>query len=752
MSGVSRSLSRGLICCAALAAAGLWLALASTADANPPSFTWTGASASSANWSSAANWEGGLAPSSSTTVEKLDFPQLPSECSAEPPAHACYESVNDLAGVTAESMQIDDGEYYGIFGEPITLGAGGLSASPAATTSELTLAVVFTPLVLDSAQTWHIAGAGRNRIAENQLYLGEPVTGGSGDKLNVEMSSGGALDVGGEVEAGPVAVEGAAPGEPGAVNGVVGLFGGTINASDGEPVSVSHVFFWGAGAVGPLTSTGAELDVVSGEASWEGTLAAAGATFDSESWVGFEITGASGTAGGDYSHLVSSGAVALGNSELAVRVAPPGEKKSCPSLTIGRKYTLVTTTAGLSGVFGNAPASGDEIPITFAKACTEVEQTLRIEYNRSGGTQTITATVVGPTSSTKLSALPTNPVTNQSVTLTATVEASVGSPAGRVEFRDGAAGIPGCSSDAVAQTGASYAATCQTSFAASGSPVDLSAVFTPNQGVNLEGSTSAPEALTVGQGTTTTALRVSNAAPLAGAGVTYTATVTPGINGPTGPSGSVAFLDGGAPIGSCAAQPVAAGAASCTLTYSTTGTHTIAAQYVGNADFTGSSSSAQTVTVEPQPTGSPGPPNTGPPNTGPPKTTPPSEEISLASTDLGVRSTGVALVEMHCTGALVACSGTLTLAVRESPHGKGAHKSASTVTIGTATFTIASGVTTAVRLRLTAAGRALLHADHGHLSAVLTVAGSGAGAPPPRVESVHLTLQRSKPSARRRKK
>ncbi len=739
-----------------LVAVGVWLALVSTAGASAQSFTWTGGSAFTADWSSGANWAGEVAPASSTTLESLDFPQLESAC-AEDPTHACYESVNDLSGLTVKSMQIDDGEDYGIFGESITLGAGGLSASPTAKTDKLTFAFVETPVALDASQTWSIAGAGRNSIGENELYLGGDLTGDSSDDLKVEMSSGGTLDLGGEDEVGPVAIEGAEPGEPGGVNGLVGLFGGKLNSSDREPVSLSHVFFYGAGMVGPLTSTGAELDIASGESSGEGTLEAASATLDSASLLAFEITGAGETAGVDYSHLTSTGAVELGDSLLGVHVAPPAEKKPCPSLTPGEKYTLVSTTGGLSGVFSNAPANGDEISLKFAKACAQITQSLLIEYNKGGATQTVTGTVVGPASTTTLSAAPSNPVTNQSVTLTATVVASVGTPSGSVDFEDGGVAIPGCSNEPVAQDGSSYIATCQTSFSASsfavgGSPKELSAVFTPGAGVNLEGSVSGPYDLSVGHGSTTTTLQVSNTTPQVGANVTYTATVTPVIAGASDPSGSVEFLDGGTPIGSCASQPLApSGTTSCALSYPSVGTHTITALYSGDASFNMSTSSpAQTVTVEAPPMG-PSSSSSSSSTTSQATPTPP-KEVSLAGTSLSVRSNDMVLVKLECSGGLETCSGTLTLSAKETSQGRRAHKSSHTVTIGTAKFTIASGQTTTVKLALNAAGRALLSAGHGQLSASLTVLETGAGAGQQQVRSVHLALQRSGHKARRRKK
>ena len=69
--------------------------------------------------------------------------------------------------------------------------------------------------------------------------------------------------------------------------------------------------------------------------------------------------------------------------------------------------------------------------------------------------------------------------------------------------------------------------------------------------------------------------------------VTYTATVSPTPDG-----GTVAFFDGSAGILDCAELPVSGGHATCTVTYSEPGSHTIGATYSGNTNFGSSSASA----------------------------------------------------------------------------------------------------------------------------------------------------------------
>ncbi len=654
--GARTSMARGLI---TLAAVGLSLALALPARAGAQSFTWSGESESTPNWSAAANWEAGIAPLPSASIGTLEFPRLSSaRCTSNPPTAACSFSVNNLSGLTAEALRIDDSADYLILGEEITLGDGGLSASPAEEPGEFAFATLFTPIALDAAQTWSVAGLGYKDIGENGLYL-EGGLRGSNHALTVDLSNSGIFSLGADSEAGPVAIDGADPGEPGIFNGVVELFGAELNASDDNPVNLSHVFFYGAGGTGPLTTEGAEMDVaVVGESpKEEGTLEAASATFDPSSEVLFTIANTGTTPGKDYSRLVSPGAVDLAGAELGV-LGPKG----CSTLPPGQTYTLVSTTGGLSGAFGNA-LQGAEIPIEFFKSCGSVSQKLQIAYDRSGATQTVTGTVIaGETSSTALSVSPNAPVANQSVTLTATVTTSSGIPAGTIEFQNGGAAIPGCAAQQVRSTGSSFIATCQTVFPAGS--FQLSAAFTPGFGVNLRSSQSAPVALTVSQAPTS----VNQSSPP-----------------PTPPQSS------NTPPPPVALQQVSAS------------------------------------TTE-------------------------SGGVSLAGTAIPAQSGGVALVRLRCT-TTDGCDGKLILSIEVTSRRKGARKRSRTVTLATGSFSVSGDRTTAVRIELDAAARALLGTDHGRLSARLTIleleSGQGHAQRSVRTKSVRIVVQKTGGSRRK---
>jgi Bacterial Ig-like domain (group 3)/Fibronectin type III domain len=99
-------------------------------------------------------------------------------------------------------------------------------------------------------------------------------------------------------------------------------------------------------------------------------------------------------------------------------------------------------------------------------------------------------------------------------------------------------------------------------------------------------------------GTSTTSVGSSANPSSGGQSVTYTATVT---GTPAGtPTGNVEFLDGGNPISGCAARTLSATSpfqATCQVSYSAAGSHSITAAYLGDSNYLGSTSSALSQTV-----------------------------------------------------------------------------------------------------------------------------------------------------------
>ncbi|MBV9336367.1 MAG: Ig-like domain repeat protein [Solirubrobacterales bacterium] len=206
----------------------------------------------------------------------------------------------------------------------------------------------------------------------------------------------------------------------------------------------------------------------------------------------------------------------------------------------------------------------------------------------------LTQTVGG--SSVSVVSFPSAAVTNEPVTLIATVSSILGPPSGTITFADGhGAALAGCAPKSVSSTNGT--AICQTTFAASTSPEQLTATFSPNVGSLVAGST-ARTSVSVSRDSTSTSVGASTTVN-SGAPTTYIATVAPPAArpGPITPSGSVEFLDGGHPIAACAAQTLTSGQAACRVTYTAPGTHSITAQYSGDGNFVGSASAPAPVRV-----------------------------------------------------------------------------------------------------------------------------------------------------------
>jgi len=244
---------------------------------------------------------------------------------------------------------------------------------------------------------------------------------------------------------------------------------------------------------------------------------------------------------------------------------------------------------------------------TYVVAASDLGDTIRVEeaaFSWAGADDVLsaaTAVVSDPpapvahgSSTTSLSALQSSAVTDQIVTLVATVTSSSSAmaPSGTLTFENRGAPISGCENKTVLPTGQSVTLFCQTSFGAA--VQQLTAAFTPASGSVVAGSASAPSSFGVTPEATTTSLNASSRTVRTGTTTTYTATVTPSYTGPMEPSQSVQFLDSGRPVPSCASRPLvwAAGTATatCTVNYAQPGEHLITARYAGDGNFASSTS------------------------------------------------------------------------------------------------------------------------------------------------------------------
>jgi hypothetical protein len=132
---------------------------------------------------------------------------------------------------------------------------------------------------------------------------------------------------------------------------------------------------------------------------------------------------------------------------------------------------------------------------------------------------------------------------------------------------------------------------------------------------------------------------------------------------------------------------------------------------------------------------------------------PPTGHVSLAGTHITVQSSGVALVKLECVGEAT-CDGKLTLTTRVTIKAKGKRKAAKravgirTVTVGTASFSIAGDEARTVNIKLDAIGLAALSADHGRLSSSLTLL-ELAPAANTQTKTVQLVLQKTHSRAKK---
>jgi hypothetical protein len=140
---------------------------------------------------------------------------------------------------------------------------------------------------------------------------------------------------------------------------------------------------------------------------------------------------------------------------------------------------------------------------------------------------------------------------------------------------------------------------------------------------------------------------------------------------------------------------------------------------------------------------SPPPPSTMPITPTTTTTTPPaaSSRVSVAATDIAVQRGGVSLVKLECLGS-ASCHGQITLSAKIATKAKGKKRSARTVRIGTASFSIAGDETKTVKVNLDAAGRALLSADHGRCSASLAILELAPSPENTQTKTVQLVLQK----------
>jgi hypothetical protein len=459
---------------------------------------------SSPNWSLGDNWYGDAAPPAGDTSDLLDFPATLNggDC-AGAQTDTCYTAEDDFPNYAVDAITLDDGGTDNYLlqadsdNDALKLGSGGVTATTSS--SAAGGAEVGFPIELTAPQTWSIDGgpAGQGQL---QLDRGLSAENATSDTLEVELENFGYLTLAGDNEVGAVSVEGS--GASAGNNGWLSLDDADLDTGDGQSVDLSDAGIFGTGAVGALTSDGGAVS----PGYPTGSLAVDGsAMFANDSVFQPLIGGAPGT---DSSELTANGQVSLGsNTDLDIQSTDTDN--SCPTLTTGTTYTLISTTGTISGTFADA-ASNELVSMD----CTgSPVPKLWIEFHTTGSPETVTATVAGPAPATA----PIWPTTttlssnetwtpDAPVTFTATVASPDGAPQGSVTFEAiespstaGTIPVPTfwmaggtriCTAVPVAVSGVSDTATCAFTNPPAGNYLQFAAAFEPSQLPGFMGSFS----------------------------------------------------------------------------------------------------------------------------------------------------------------------------------------------------------------------------------------------------------------------
>jgi YVTN family beta-propeller protein len=268
----------------------------------------------------------------------------------------------------------------------------------------------------------------------------------------------------------------------------------------------------------------------------------------------------------------------------------------------GQPVTFTATVTGVGGTptgsvtfkdgtttIGTATLSGGAASFTIASLAAgnhSITASYSGDANFQGGVSSpITEDVTTGTSATALSSSLNPSIVGKSVTFTATVTGTGGTPAGSITFLNGSATL-----GSATLTGG--VATISTSSLTAGTHI-ITAVYGGSG--TFQGSVSPALSQSVNQSAATLAsatVLISTPNPsTSGQLVTFTATVT-GTGGT--PTGSVTFEDGSMPIGTGA---LAAGKATFATAGLGSGIHLISALYSGDGTFLTSTSSALSQTI-----------------------------------------------------------------------------------------------------------------------------------------------------------
>jgi hypothetical protein len=362
------------------------LAVSAPADAAPLNLKWSGDSTQLPVWSQAGNWSG-TAPQANGSYGRLDLGMLSNACNRGTTRAACYESENDLKGISVNAIDLSGTGLYDLSGQGITLGSGGIrevvpSQEPAHVPYEFGTPSITLPIALGADQNWIVDNGWTNTELDVNTVTGP-------HQLSIVLGNS-ELGIHRAVNTSALSITGGA--------GEVEDWG-WLNAASRGPVTISNTtlqFLHSGVHTGPLsTSDAATVAFGVGQAP-DVTADVEGAVDlapDSDLQMSVDTPGTGGSApvpGAGYSQLNASGAVDLSGANLALMQGSP-RRSDCVNLHRGDVYTLISGTS-ISGRFAGIP-NGRTIRLKSAcgarinAALTDPTATIR--YSSTAVTATI---------------------------------------------------------------------------------------------------------------------------------------------------------------------------------------------------------------------------------------------------------------------------------------------------------------------------------------------------------------------------
>jgi autotransporter-associated beta strand protein len=279
----------------------------------------------------------------------------------------------------------------------------------------------------------------------------------------------------------------------------------------------------------------------------------------------------------------SASSVALGQTVTLTATVVSGSTSTTATPTGNVQFFSGTTSLGTAAISGGVATL---VNATLPFGTDSITANYQGDSNFSSSTSSaITVTVTQGTSTTTFSISPNPAVVGQSVTLTASVSGTGGTPTGTVQFFNGTTSL-----------GTVTLVSGTASLTTSALPQGLDSITATYSGDSqFTASSAAASTAIINQAGTTTTLSVPSTSVPLGQAVTLTASVaavSPGAGTPTGP---VQFLSNSIVLGTATLD--GNGNATFTTTGLGVGVDTITAVYQGDANFTTSTASAANLTV-----------------------------------------------------------------------------------------------------------------------------------------------------------